>query len=248
MASSTLMLHRGAVEVPRSEVEVIPAPPPTKTWFPLSHGEVINTVERRLDDAGFGIAKARYALSHENHRLFATLDLESPVAQGVVLAVGIRNSTDQTFPIGWACGNRVFCCDNLSFSAEMVISRKHTRFGQRRFGEALSNALANLIQFKQLEERRIRTMQHDELTDDRANSLMLQAFEGDVVTSRLLPKVISEWRKPSHDEFQPRTTWSLLNAFTEALKAKLTVPAVHAALTIKLQGLLCRGDHYQVAV
>ena len=102
--AATLMLHKGAVEVLRSEVEIIAAPPSTKTWFPVPHGEVINTVEGRLKDAGFGIAKARYALSHENHRLFATLDLESSLAEGVVLAVGVRNSTDRTFPIGWCCG------------------------------------------------------------------------------------------------------------------------------------------------
>lgn len=45
MASSTLMLHRGAVGVPRSQVKVILAPPATKAWFPFPHGQVTNTVE-----------------------------------------------------------------------------------------------------------------------------------------------------------------------------------------------------------
>ena len=36
-----------------------------------------------------------------------------------------------------------------------------------------------------------------------------------------LPKVIEQWRAPAHPEFQPRNTWSLFNAFTEALKGNL---------------------------
>jgi len=39
-----------------------------------------------------------------------------------------------------------------------------------------------------------------------------------------------------------------MSAATESLKAKLSTPAVHAALTIKLQGLLCRDARYQIAV
>jgi hypothetical protein len=30
--------------------------------------------------------------------------------------------------------------------------------------------------------------------------------------------VLKEWRQPSHAEFEPRTAWSLFNAFTETLK------------------------------
>ena len=34
-----------------------------------------------------------------------------------------------------------------------------------------------------------------------------------------LPKVIEAWDEPKHEEFVPRTAWSLFNAFTEVLKA-----------------------------
>jgi hypothetical protein len=38
--------------------------------------------------------------------------------------------------------------------------------------------------------------------------------------------------------FRERTAWSLFNAFTGALKRRLSNPAVHASLTIKLQSLI----------
>jgi hypothetical protein len=33
-----------------------------------------------------------------------------------------------------------------------------------------------------------------------------------------MPKVLADWRKPRHEEFEPRTAWSLFNCFTETLK------------------------------
>jgi hypothetical protein len=56
---------------------------------------------------------------------------------------------------------------------------------------------------------------------------------------RLLPDVIRQWRNPSHPEFQERTAWSLLNAFTEVLKDRQhQQPARAAHETITLQKLL----------
>jgi len=39
-------------------------------------------------------------VSQDRHKFFGTLDLSTPVSDGVALAVGVRNSTDQTFPLG----------------------------------------------------------------------------------------------------------------------------------------------------
>jgi hypothetical protein len=60
-------------------------------------------------------------LARKDARFFATLDLENEVCDGVRLAVGIRNSFDKSFPIGFCCGERVMVCDNLSFGSEVII-------------------------------------------------------------------------------------------------------------------------------
>jgi hypothetical protein len=245
-AVSTLIAHAGAREVHRAELCEVPAPRGTKTWFPVSHGVVVNTVESQLVDSGFSIAKARYAVGKDGLRAFATLDLISPVAPGVSLAVGIRNSNDQTFPISFAAGSRVFVCDNLAFKAESVVSRKHTRFGRDRFEGALSVVIKSLNAFRDAESRRITLMQSHELASEVADSLILQSFERGIIGARTLPAVIQEYRKPRHVEFEPRTAWSLLNAYTEALKPRMNRPGEYAAQTIQLQGLLCSDQRYHV--
>ena len=129
-------------------------------------------------------------------------------------------------------------CDNLSFGSEVIISKKHTRFGKERFDEGVAKALVSLREYRHVAAERIDRMRRCPLSDDLANSLMLQAWEEGIVSHRLLPQVIDSYRHPQVAAFQERTAWSLFNAFTGALKSRLSNPAAHASLTIKLQGLI----------
>lgn len=181
MVTSTLMNHRGAREVLRTELATIEAPPPTKTWFPIAHRAVLDSVWATLEGAGFQIRQSRLSLAHGNARFFGTLDLATPVSDGVTLAVGIRNSTDQSFPIGFCCGQRVFVCDNLAFTSEIVVSKKHTRFGQERDLEGLSRAVATLDQYRESAACWIGQLQRYDLSEDAANSYLLQAYEQGII-------------------------------------------------------------------
>ncbi|MSQ97583.1 MAG: DUF932 domain-containing protein [Gemmataceae bacterium] len=218
MSTTTLVTHCGAREVSREELNQIEAPPPTQTWFPVRHSTVVESVSDLLQSGGFAIQKATYAVSRQGGaRMFATLDLTTALSVGVTLAVGIRNSWDQSFPLGFCAGSRVFICDNLAFRADLLVARKHTRFGQDRFREAIAQAVASLGQFQQVEAERIRRFQHLTLSDECAESLILRSFERGFVSYRALPEVIQEWRQPSHDFGPEPSLWRLFNAWTSAL-------------------------------
>lgn len=236
--TSSLLLSGSSRLVSREELGTIAAPPATPTWFPVRHADVLETVSHTLQDAGFRIAASRLGLTRNDARFFGTLDLESVVADGIHLCVGVRNSTDKSFPLALCCGERVLVCDNLSFSSEIVITRKHTKHAAQRFREGIVGAMLSLRQYQQAAGERIHRLRNCSLSTDQANSLILQAYEAHVLSPRLLPKVLAEYRAPRHPEFAPRTAWSLLNAFTEVLKERLTQPAQHASLTMQLQGLL----------
>ncbi len=239
MSTTTLVTHCGAREVSRKELNQIDAPPPTQTWYPVRHSAVVESVGDLLQTGGFQIQKAVYAVSRNGARMFATLDLGTSLCPGVSLAVGIRNSCDQSFPLGFCAGTRVFVCDNLSFTSELLVARKHTRFGQERFREAIAQAVGSLGQFQQLEGERIDRFQHMMLTDEHAESLILRSFERGVVSSRVLSDVIREWRQPSHDYGPDPSLWRLFNAWTTVLAptAKRN-PQRFAALTMDLQRML----------
>lgn len=239
MSKSDRTRHRGAREVTRADLDRLAAPAATATWFPLSHGQVLELVLGTLGRAGFEVARAQLALSRGDARFFGTLDLPTPVASGVSLAVGIRNSTDKSLPIAFCGGLRVSVCDNLAFTAEVVVARKHTRFGEARFNEVIARAVRGLHQYREAEAARVHRWQHTELSADTSDALLLRAYERHIVTGPLLPHVIREWCRPSFEEFQPRTLWSLFNAFTTVLAGRQqSNPQQLAALTIRLHGLL----------
>lgn len=237
MSVATLMNHKGAHELPRNELALIEAPPPTATWFPTRHIDVLNAAEKTITAAGYEIKKSQYSVSHEGHRFFGVMDLASTIIDGITLAVGIRNSTDKTFPIGLCCGNRVFCCDNLAFTSEIVVSKKHTRFGSERYREGIAGAIASLGQYQQAQATWINRLQQQKLSREESDSLILRAYEEDVIGARMLPLIIEEVRRPTFDEFKDGSAWSLWNCFTTILGRKSERPAEAALTTIKLQRL-----------
>lgn len=239
MGEARLVLHRGAREVPRETLASIITPPPSKRWVPIGHDRVILTVTATLETIGFRVDRERYALSGDDARLFGTLDISVEVAPDVTLAVGVRNSIDQTFPLGFCAGHRVFVCDNLAFSAELMVRRKHTRFGHDRFRDDITQCVAKLEEFRLAEQGRITRMRETTIGDVEAESFMLRAYEHRLVSHRQLPGLIEAWREPAHEAFEERTLWSLFNAFTLVMadRAKSN-PQAHAAATMRLQGLL----------
>ncbi len=240
--TTALVVHRGARVVERKELDSVVVPEPTDTWFPVGHNTVLDKVLSTLDGAGFVPQRSTLALSADNAKFFATVDLRLPVSPGVTLAVGVRNSIDRSLPISFCAGNRVFVCDNLAFRSEIVVSRKHTKNGKDRYIEAICKAVGALPEFANAESNRIRRFQQLELSDDMADAVLLRAYERGIVSHYYLPRVVSEWRKPTFEEFRPRTMWSLENAFTTVLGdlAKRN-PQRFCAMTINLQGLLAQA-------
>ncbi len=188
MIQNNLVLHRGAREVDVEELDRVPCPPPTDTWFPVKHSVVLDRVCETLIGAGFGIEAMQLSLARDNQRFFGTLTLKNRLNNDACLAVGVRNSTDKSFPIGLVCGSRVFVCDNLAFSSEIVIARRHTKYGSDRFNEAVSQAVLGLHQYQASAQQRIAQLQNWELSPLEADSLLLKSFETGIVSSRLLPR------------------------------------------------------------
>ncbi len=50
-----------------------------------------------------------------------------------------------------------------------------------------------------------------------------------------IPKVLDAWERPRHEEFVPRSAWSLFNAFTEIGKARS--PRQQMEETLRLTGV-----------
>ena len=78
-----------------------------------------------------------------------------------------------------------------------------------------------------------------QLSDVTAKLMIYRAFiEGEMEVPRHLARKVHDlYFDPRHDEFRPRTTWSLSNAFTTASKEMLD-PIPQFKATAKLAGFL----------
>jgi len=236
--SATLLLHRGSRRVSPDELCRISAPTPTKSWNPIPHYRVLDSVLSAVDNTGYKVRRMDLGVSHDNHKFFGVLDLASTIIEGVMLAIGVRNSTDKSLPAGIAVGERILVCDNLAFSAQIVVMRKHTRWIENELDQRIVSGIARLSQFQQNSADRINRLQQTPVSDPQAHDLLVKAVDHRCIGLRDLPKVLHEWRQPSYEAFQPRTAWSLLNAFTEVAKTRFASnPTATAAQTIRLNHL-----------
>ncbi|MBC2594653.1 DUF932 domain-containing protein [Ruficoccus amylovorans] len=234
-----LLLHCGSQAVNRSRIAEVPTPPSTRTWQPVAHLTVLNTVERALLGRGLAIVNSAYALDKEANRFFALLEIRTARDAGdYSWIVGVRNSHDKSFPAGIVAGTQVLVCSNLAFSGEIKLARKHTRFILRDLDELADNAVQRLVGRFGEQARRIEAYKQARLRDTRAHDLIIRAVDAGVCSNQHIPKVLDHWRNPEHPCFRERTLWSLQNAFTEALKGNLNLLPTR---TEKLHYLL---DHH----
>jgi hypothetical protein len=135
------------------------------------------------------------------------------------LTIGVRNSHDRSFPAGLVIGATVFVCDNLSFSGEVKLSRKHTTHIGRDLPQLIDAAIGRLGGLRRSQDERFATYKAHELSDAAAHDLLIQALDARVIPVTKVPLALEEWRRPRHPEFREgKTAWRLFNAITESAK------------------------------
>ncbi len=113
---------------------------------------------------------------------------------------------------GQTLGSRVLCCDNLAFSGEVTMHRKHTVNVFRDLPDLMYRMLADVSSMKAKLTEEIERMKAAALTAERADHLMILGIRGGALPASRLPKVIEAWEEPRHVEFVSRMAWSLFNA------------------------------------
>ena len=221
---ANLMLHCGAQLADPILVAACPTPEPTDTWQPIPHGRLLGLVTDTLERNGLEVVNQAHALGRDGDRYFGLLEVRNgqPV-EDYSLVVGLRNSHDQSYPAGLVVGSSVLVCDNLAFSGEIVLARRHTRFIDRDLPQLVNRAVGQLGDLRQQQDKRIDAYKHTRLTDTRAHDLFVRSVDSRVLPVTKLPNALKEFREPSHHEFLDdgkRTAWTFFNAVTETLKGR----------------------------
>jgi hypothetical protein len=232
-----LILHCGANAADLEAVRAIPTPDATSSWQPIPHGDLYGRVRETLEGNGLHVVQEAHGLWRDGMRYFGLMEVRNGSnADDFGLVIGLRNSHDKSFPAALALGSRVFVCDNLAFSGEVQLARKHTTYIYRDLPNLVERAVARLADLRNLQAKRIDAYKAAPLVDERiVHDLVVRSVYTRALPGSQIIDVLNEWRKPRHAEFQPRTVWSLFNCFSETLKGSLTLLP---SRTQALQGLL----------
>jgi hypothetical protein len=123
--TNQLLAHCDTRRVDENAVLAVPSPDFTKSWRPVSHGQVIQTLEAACQYHGIAVRSREYSMSANGAKMFGVWELDITV-DGTAFSLGVRNSIDKSFGIGITAGTKVFVCDNLCFSGDYIRFRKHT--------------------------------------------------------------------------------------------------------------------------
>jgi len=235
MMEATLIAHCGTRKITRDELQQIPAPPETATHKPVSHARIIEELTLTLAYRSLVVTRDEYAISADGMRMFGVLDLSSGT-DGFRFSIGVRNGNDKSMRLSMVAGLRVTVCDNMLFSGDFKpVLRKHTK--AMELTDLVAVGVEKIQRNFDPMARRIEEWKARALPDTRAKSLIYDACLTEKLFPRnLLPAVHRHYFTPEFEEFQPRTLWSLTNAFTAAFKTLKPIPQFQ--MTAKLGAFL----------
>jgi len=233
--SESLVLHRGGWEATKADLASVPVPEPTDSYHPVPYNRFVEEVELHVPRFGLTVQSSAFALAREGNQMFGVLTCSNGHNNGdYALAIGLRNSYDRSLSVGLVAGTRVFCCDNLAFSGEAQVHRKHTANVFRDLPDLIYRMLSQIQAMKARTDEEIAGMKVLPMPQERAHHVMVEAVKTMVLPASRLPKVIVAWEEPAHEQFEARTAWSLFNAFTEVLKAGAPRQQVDGSLRLSM--------------
>ena len=128
--SEAVLSHSASQLVTLDQLATIPAGEAAGSRHrPVPHFQLVTAVKDAFTDRGYGVVREQYSVSHEDARLFGTLDLVPTTGAALTdgmeggMAVGLRHANDQAFALGVIAGMRVFVCDNLCVRHEALHHR-----------------------------------------------------------------------------------------------------------------------------
>ena len=237
MSANLLLNPKKSEKVTVDQLRAVETPEPEGKHFPIPHHRLYDTSRELLTTGGNEIINEQHGVSHDGALYFALLEIRNETPNGEFCrVVGLRNSHNKLFSASLIAGTSVFVCDNLSFSGEIKVGRKHTTFINRDLPRLINLATAKMGEAWVNQEARVEAYKDHELTRPEVHDIVCNALIAQALPSSKIKPVLEEWEKPRHEEFEPDTAWSLFNAVTEIGKEW----PVNTLLdrTIRLQGQL----------
>ncbi len=236
MAEARLLAHCGAEHITRADLAKVVTPPATASFKPVPHHELVDGLHAELETRGIQVKKEQYAIQHDGTMLFGTMDLRYREDDNGGASIGIRTANDRKMSLQLAIGRRIFVCDNMCFSGELIaLKRRHT--SRLDLGLELHQAIDRYEQGVDALQQSIEELQEVELSEEKAKIWIYDIFAKKVLPITAFPATIDSYHKVCVPRYGA-TLWALHNAVTYQVHAMKPGPAFKATVALgKAMGL-----------
>ena len=202
------------------QLKAVRTPDKTATHTPIPHSLLVSKARTALGKAGFSISEEEHALARGGQRYFGGFALKGEGITGDDrrLVFGLRNSSDKSTAASACMGNSMLVCDNMCFSSDVKLARRHTVNILRDLDGMLAKAISRIRSSWADMGQRIEAYKVAEISPEVASNLAVDLAECKALPERDVYKTVKEFRDPRHPEFRGNTLWNLYNAVTENLK------------------------------
>ncbi len=198
-----------------------PVPEQTKTYKPVSHGQLIDLTLEGLQKAGLTLSKETYSSASHGQVANGNYIIGNVDDDEMHLMISWRNSYNKTLPLMFLLGAMVKVCGN-----GMMKSQELGYFKQKHWGAIQTltpHAIVEYLKgagemFMQLQKER-EEMKQIELTKRvQAEIIGRMCIEEQFIQSTQLNIVKRELARPTHDYGDQNSLWSLYQYTTFAMR------------------------------
>ena len=196
----------------------VQTPVATDSHTPIPHAELVSLTRDALGRAGLSIVEEEHALASGGQRYFGGFALSGADISGTDrnIVLGLRNAHDKSFAASIAVGNRMLVCENLCFSSDIKLARRHTTHIMADLPRVLSSAVARVVSHWNDMGNRIEAYKQTEV--ENVGDLLIDLVDSKAFPARDIYSAVQEFRNPRHEEFKGGSLWTLYNSITENLK------------------------------
>jgi hypothetical protein len=229
-----LMLHCGAEAIERGEIKNLPLKESTRTHHPVSNERLVDLTHRALDNFGFKVLDEAYGARPDGSRFFGLIGLESKLDPSFQNVFGLRNCDDKKFLLNGIHGISPFICDNLQMTGDVLIARRHSSKINDELLGLVFGAVEKLDGIFERQHSRIERYKNVDLSSQlQQNDLTVRMADKGAITYAQIPKVLKEFRAPTHDEFKGDNLWCYMQAITQISKGKESGRGVNHLETLR---------------
>jgi hypothetical protein len=207
-------------KMPFEKLLGIETPPSTDSFMPIPHASLVNLTREAVARAGFEIAEEEHGVARDGMNYFGGFALRGAEINGQDrrLVLGLRNSHLKQFAASICIGSQALVCENLHFSSDIRLARRHTTNIMADLPRVLADAVGRCVSKWQTIGDRLEAYKQVEVSKDRAADLLIDLADARALPPREIYNVMNEFRSPHHPEFKEKTLFSLFNAWTQEMK------------------------------